>query len=635
MPIDDVDFLKKNSETTHNILLIDSNMRNHANYPTPSMYTIDLQQPFYNVTGIEVLDASIPRTMYVIDNHNDKLVFYIGRNCMITNEDKIVRLNKYDPNVTRVVVTLDHIDCTMQELIDELNLKMNLYDIEVNAESPERLIKKSSLVFLSNKTPFVLDMWESTCNELLGLNVPSTAVNSTVSSTRYTPVHDQKFDTITTTECKFVTDYCTSRITKTQHYCANNMWLYGSVADSNPLYESVTLSRFALSLITLPQFYPIPFANNEIAVRLNLRKPNDNDFYQFERFIIPMRLRDVFIPSTSTMTFYIVRSTSTAPSKFNDAVLNSQTYDLSGNISLYTFSELAGFNYPNNNYVDIGDSYVYAVLSSSTLFYFEASSDYWLIMKNTYTSIPLIDVLLTNNVEYNLETLSKVNYVVNYRQGSYLLWRTLFMEVNTTNIVTAISSLDGLQLTNTSGESVVPNLTVAMLIQTKKSVYKMYSAGVVSIIGPRYALLRCPEIEEHTQNTYAYTATTQGMAMFKLGVYGYSAERYDFSTIKYKDFHPIARLYRMTFKFTLPCGELYDFKGIDHHMLLSVKTLVPTPKTFDTPSSLNPNYDPDIIKYLTRQRLDDLYPNQQHDDEDTDTETESDTESDEHENEAS
>ena len=77
MPIEDVDYLKANSVKQSYLLLVDSADRDRSAYPTPSDYVVSFSAPFQNVVGMEVVDASIPRTMYSIDVINNKISFLL------------------------------------------------------------------------------------------------------------------------------------------------------------------------------------------------------------------------------------------------------------------------------------------------------------------------------------------------------------------------------------------------------------------------------------------------------------------------------------------------------------------------------------------------------------------------------
>lgn len=123
--------------------------------------------------------------------------------------------------------------------------------------------------------------------------------------------------------------------------------------------------------------------------------------------------------------------------------------------------------------------------------------------------------------------------------------------------------------------------------------------GVVYLLGVRYVTLRCPEIESLI-GTHSYGKYSPGIGIFILGMNQQTVkQRLDFVHYVRKPFHPIEKLKRLTFRFELPDGSLYDFKGVDMFMILQIKTYVPKrTKTFDySTSQLNPNYNPNFIEY--------------------------------------
>ena len=69
MSIEDINFLKKQSIRQSYTFLVDSSSRDRRIFPYPSEYSIDFQTPFKYVIGMELLDASIPKTMYNIDEN--------------------------------------------------------------------------------------------------------------------------------------------------------------------------------------------------------------------------------------------------------------------------------------------------------------------------------------------------------------------------------------------------------------------------------------------------------------------------------------------------------------------------------------------------------------------------------------
>jgi len=73
--IEDVDYLKKNSEIDSIAFFTDSTLRDQRVYPEPAEFSIEFSQPFRQVIGFDILDAAIPCTMYNIDIYNCTLEF--------------------------------------------------------------------------------------------------------------------------------------------------------------------------------------------------------------------------------------------------------------------------------------------------------------------------------------------------------------------------------------------------------------------------------------------------------------------------------------------------------------------------------------------------------------------------------
>lgn len=67
----------KNSKVKY--ILIDSRDRNYKVYPNSNEYRIDLNEPIKDVIEIELIQAHIPATAYLINNNNNKIHYYIGQ----------------------------------------------------------------------------------------------------------------------------------------------------------------------------------------------------------------------------------------------------------------------------------------------------------------------------------------------------------------------------------------------------------------------------------------------------------------------------------------------------------------------------------------------------------------------------
>lgn len=134
------------------------------------------------------------------------------------------------------------------------------------------------------------------------------------------------------------------------------------------------------------------------------------------------------------------------------------------------------------------------------------------------------------------------------------------------------------------------------------------SPNMLDIGGPAYVVFRVPELEEHAFAGEGNNANTvQGLGIFKLLSAGGGIQnlRFDFTNLVRKPFHPIGKLSRLTIRMELKNGDLYDFKGVNHNILLVIKYLVPRIKS-DVPrytiGMLNSDYSPDAQGYMLRHR---------------------------------
>jgi len=127
------------------------------------------------------------------------------------------------------------------------------------------------------------------------------------------------------------------------------------------------------------------------------------------------------------------------------------------------------------------------------------------------------------------------------------------------------------------------------------------SPGMMYLIGNKYLVLRCKEIEEHLYRSLSYSKYNLGLAKIRINSYGYNDEKTSFMKIPLREFHPIGKLPRITLRFETDTGELYNFKGVNHNIVFAIYYYEPKYEYQVTPSILNPEYDPNYIKYLHKQ----------------------------------
>jgi hypothetical protein len=91
-----------------------------------------------------------------------------------------------------------------------------------------------------------------------------------------------------------------------------------------------------------------------------------------------------------------------------------------------------------------------------------------------------------------------------------------------------------------------------------------------------------------------------GLAKFRLGVVGYSENTLDYK-VPFREFHPIGKLSKLTLSFQRQDGSLYDFKGLNHTIVVAIYYYEVIQKSLFEHSILNPNYKADVVNYLYKQ----------------------------------
>lgn len=134
--------------------------------------------------------------------------------------------------------------------------------------------------------------------------------------------------------------------------------------------------------------------------------------------------------------------------------------------------------------------------------------------------------------------------------------------------------------------------------------YQVISPGLINLLGERYCILRIKELEDHLFGSYSYMQYTTGIGMFKMAAAqgGITNLRFDYQSLVKKPFHPIGKVDRLSLRYETSSGNLYDFKGVNHHLMFIIKFLVPSVKLKFTKSILNPNYDPNIMQYMSNNK---------------------------------
>jgi hypothetical protein len=123
------------------------------------------------------------------------------------------------------------------------------------------------------------------------------------------------------------------------------------------------------------------------------------------------------------------------------------------------------------------------------------------------------------------------------------------------------------------------------------------SPGIVYLIGNKYIVLKCPEIEEHLFGSLSYSKYSLGLAKFRVDNVGINSERLAITKLPIREFHPIGKLSRISLRFETNKGLLYDFKGVNHNIVFAIYYYEPKQNKFPEGSILNPEYKMNYIDY--------------------------------------
>jgi hypothetical protein len=562
--MEDVDFMKKNSIKQNYTFLVDSRDRDKIAYPTPSQYVVSFTAPFHNVIGLDVIDATIPRTMYNIDSYNNSLSFFIhSSNFGLSNLQSSLFNTVYVPVG----------DYTVQTLIPALNSVMYGY-VNSNTMNPYVPIVASATtnppdvrntLQFTCSYPFLFDMQKSTIAESLGFDLYVDVKQSGVAeaSRLYEPIYFANYsysDPYNLIAIKIISnnnpdDYVPLMVSQTglpvsiaQQYVSrwepliDDFQLYHSVDEENPaILQGPTYNVFEgpRSVILLT-----PISNGARAAQVFY--VNENCFMTSVSIGFGLVNRSAQVPSALYAHWALY------PVDANGLPITSGSPIVTSPIAV--------------DFVDGGLS-VDIVASPIPL------------TQQTYYALVIYDDLGTIPgglaVYYNDIVPPPSRSIFFAKANSSASWTDFDID----DIYYAMSA----------------QITVC------KPYHKVTAPGIYNLIGDRYIVLRCPEIEENSYRSLAYTKHNMGLAKFRMGITGYGDHRMDFSSVPTREFHPIGRFSRMTLRFERPDGTLYDFKGVNHIITFAIKYYEPTQKNEFEVSVINPNYNGDFVKYLRTQ----------------------------------
>jgi hypothetical protein len=178
--MDDVETITKFGVDDTYIFIADSSKRDKAAYPTAAEYEVTFNSQFKNIVKFEVLQASIPRTDYLIDETECSFTYAINQPTNINTWQQDVAGNIRTANITPG-------DYNFPQLVDEMNRALQETSNTFNDTVTLRVSPTTNPSEISNKMtitssgPFTLLGDHSTIKSTIGFDDPVNINNTTYS----------------------------------------------------------------------------------------------------------------------------------------------------------------------------------------------------------------------------------------------------------------------------------------------------------------------------------------------------------------------------------------------------------------------------------------------------------------------
>lgn len=175
--MDDVHYLLENAREESYLFLVDSRRRDTSVHPTPSEYDITFAAPFRNVFGLDLLDATVARTEYIVDTNGNSLDYVMAQPTSLSD------FESGSWKAGKRTVVLDPGDYNLPQFVEHLNDKLAARAAQAG-EPPIKCAAVTNPSEISNKVvftcsaPFAFLMATSTLRHTLGFGDPVTTTGS-------------------------------------------------------------------------------------------------------------------------------------------------------------------------------------------------------------------------------------------------------------------------------------------------------------------------------------------------------------------------------------------------------------------------------------------------------------------------
>lgn len=587
MSIEDVNYLKANSIKQTYTFLIDSSDRDRSIYPDPNNYVVEFSTPFKNIIGMEIIDASIPRTMYNVDTENNSIYYYIGTD----DNDSLIKDGVKDEVETDAVTTN-----SLLIVNNSLNIKdrgyayikniVNLYNI-YNSGGIGGTTKGITISFkisaLSSYKDFdgadnSYTLLDFRYNHLINPDISNDApiIVKLIRQNSDTQIYNLLFRIGNETNEITINDIDLINLTHIAWTISeNNIWqIYlNATTDSSKTHESsIGIKNVFYTDKYIGKRFELDYGDWDTA---NLYI---NDFKIYNKVLNEKEVNNcnnnVHTNSINNLIIWykmdIIINDNKLENSSNFKTINykdvfNKLEIMPGDYTLKTFFS----NYDELNNFEIG---------------FKKHSDPSELtnLMDIYSQKPFILDMKRSTIS---ENLGFDLYANQNTQGRYTYYDIYKYNDNMIKMY----------------HSVINDEQVKEFNNIKVDIYKVVSPGIVYFIGNKYIVMKCPEIEEHLYGSLSYSKYTLGLAKFRVDNVGINSERLSITKLPVREFHPIGKLAKMSLRFETNKGTLYDFKGVNHNIVFAIYYYEPIQKKFPEGSLLNPEYKMNYIDYQYNQ----------------------------------
>lgn len=612
MPIDDIQYLYQNNVKENIVLLIDSNKRDRKRWRSPAEFVVEFPEPFKNVYGVELLNASVARTMFTIDKHNNKMSI-LTNNYVKKTYEGVISEYKYT-DIALSITDYKDANKMMDELSNVLENASEQYDKTFSAvtaveaqDTSTDITTKQFLKFTSSKTPFIINRRLSSSNKTFGFSLLADEID------------DDSYKVLKNCINTDIVSFSTIHMDQYEQIIFTDKFSV-SPSDMSIIEETDTHKIVSLN-IKLQKKY-----NSGVFIKSIVRS-NTKDTHIYDDLTSMLKkkftLDDVILQIAKD--FEIV----------NDDEIKIEYYHLIDNLKTITsenedelfISKTVINNGEEETLLDINDHYTVVVsdnkleidkIGETTLI----TTDNGVFVKefiieiNKLNSVYLLETGITfihvkftdgiQNIVFRCEYYKDSNdkYYIKFEKPPESQYFN-HIHINLSSSYT-LSVLYGNTIEKITIDDVVvvdDGTTISSLksFELFTTTFSITPPGIINFATENYVTLHIKEIEEHIRGSYDANDVSPGIAMLNVDVQsGYADNATEFTRVEYKEFHPIGKLSKLHFRLQRKLTtELYDCKGVDVHYLLSIKMLNPSKlNTKQLEYSLNPNYDPDYQGFM-------------------------------------